>query len=216
MASSAAHPAFPSRSNAFGKLPERPLATFGTSTNQQRGDLQRAERERERIERENREREEQNQLSEEQKEEIKEAFYLFDLDKDLKIDYHELKVAMKALGFDLPKAEILSILQTHGAPSSPPNPNVPHHPRLLLSFRDFQSVMTQRILARDPREEILRAFELFDEGGKGKINLNDLRRVARELGEGLEEEELAAMIEEFDMDSDGAINREEFLEICMQ
>ena len=76
--------------------------------------------------------------------------------------------------------------------------------------------MTQRILARDPREEILRAFELFDEGGKGKINLNDLRRVARELGEGLEEEELAAMIEEFDMDSDGAINREEFLEICMQ
>ena len=73
MASSAAHPAFPSRSNAFGKLPERPMATFGTSTNQQRGDLQRAERERERIERENREREEQNQLSEEQKEEIKEA-----------------------------------------------------------------------------------------------------------------------------------------------
>lgn len=73
MASSAAHPAFPSRSNAFGKLPERPMATFGTSTNQQRGDFQRAERERERIERENREREEQNQLSEEQKEEIKEA-----------------------------------------------------------------------------------------------------------------------------------------------
>ncbi len=49
------------------------MATFGTSTNQQRGDFQRAERERERIERENREREEQNQLSEEQKEEIKEA-----------------------------------------------------------------------------------------------------------------------------------------------
>lgn len=73
MASSAAHPAFPSRSNAFGKLPERPMTTFGTSTNQQRGDFQRAERERERIERESREREEQNQLSEEQKEEIKEA-----------------------------------------------------------------------------------------------------------------------------------------------
>ena len=76
--------------------------------------------------------------------------------------------------------------------------------------------MTQKILARDPREEILRAFELFDEGGKGKINLNDLRRVARELGEGLEEEELMAMIEEFDLDGDGAINREEFLSICLQ
>ena len=76
--------------------------------------------------------------------------------------------------------------------------------------------MAQRILARDPREEILRAFELFDEGGKGKINLGDLRRVARELGEGLEEEELSAMIEEFDLDDDGAISREEFLGICLQ
>ena len=141
---------------------------------------------------------------------------LFDLDKDQKIDYHELKVAMKALGFDLPKTEILSILQTHGAPSEPANPNTPHHPRLLLPFAQFQTAMTQRILARDPRDEILRAFELFDEGGKGKINLNDLRRVARELGEGLEEEELAAMIDEFDLDGDGAINREEFLGICLQ
>ena len=75
--------------------------------------------------------------------------------------------------------------------------------------------MAQRILARDPREEILRAFELFDEGGKGKISLGDLRRVARELGEGLEEEELGAMIDEFDMDGDGAISREEFLGICL-
>ena len=131
---------------------------------------------------------------------------------------------MKALGFDLPKAEILSILQTHGTESTPPKPannlnatNLPYYqPRLLLPFAQFQSVMAQRILARDPREEILRAFELFDEGAKGKINLNDLRRVARELGEGLEEEELAAMIEEFDLDGDGAINREEFLGICLQ
>ena len=147
---------------------------------------------------------------------------LFDLDKDQKIDYHELKVAMKALGFDLPKSDILSILQTHGSPSPSSqnsqnnNPSAYQHTRLLLPFDKFQTVMAQRILARDPREEILRAFELFDEGGKGKINLSDLRRVARELGEGLEEEELAAMIEEFDLDGDGAISREEFLGICLQ
>ena len=150
-------------------------------------------------------------------------FMLFDLDKDQRIDYHELKVAMKALGFDLPKSEILSILQTHGTPSQPPSSSTSANPsqqyqqsRLLLPFPQFQSVMAQKILARDPREEILRAFELFDEGAKGKINLSDLRRVARELGEGLEEEELVAMIEEFDLDGDGAINREEFLGICLQ
>ena len=153
-------------------------------------------------------------------------FQLFDLDRDKRIDYHELKVAMRALGFDLPKAEIVSVLQTHGIPSStdPSQPGQPsttgtattHPTRLLLPLAQFQAIMAHRIANRDPREEILRAFDLFDEGGKGKIDLQDLRRVARELGEGLGEEELAAMIEEFDLDGDGAIDREEFLGICLQ
>lgn len=154
-------------------------------------------------------------------------FTLFDLDKDGHIDYHEFKVALKALGFDLPKPEILDILRTHGVPSpheqlqqrhrsSSNNPNLPTPaPRLLLPFAQFQSVLTTKILERDPRQEILRAFDLFDEGSKGVIEIGDLRRVARELGEGLEEEELVAMIEEFDLDGDGAINKEEFMSICL-
>ncbi|MCJ1226671.1 Calcium-binding component of the spindle pole body (SPB) half-bridge [Toensbergia leucococca] len=216
---SSAHPAFPSRpyGTNLGKLPDRSsAAAFGASTTQQQREAQRLERDRERQEKERLEREEQNKLTQEQQEEIREAFQLFDLDKDQKIDYHELKVAMKALGFELPKSEILSILQAHGIPSDPTSTNAPHATRLLLPFAQFQTIMAQRILARDPRDEILRAFELFDEGGKGKINLQDLRRVARELGEALEEEELAAMIEEFDLDGDGAIDREEFLGICLQ
>ena len=53
------------------------------------------------------------ELSEEQKQEIKEAFELFDTDKDGCVDYHELKVAMRALGFDLKKAEVLKLLRDH-------------------------------------------------------------------------------------------------------
>ena len=68
---------------------------------------------------------------------------------------------------------------------------------------------------RDPRDEILRAFDLFDQDQKGTIDLADLRRVARELGEGLSDEELVAMIEEFDLDGDGAIGKEEFVGICL-
>jgi centrin-3 len=46
-----------------------------------------------------------------QQQEIREAFELFDMDKDGRIDYHELKVALRALGFDLKKAEVLKILR---------------------------------------------------------------------------------------------------------
>ncbi|KAF2460466.1 hypothetical protein BDY21DRAFT_280408 [Lineolata rhizophorae] len=183
---------------------------------------QQREAERERQERERAAAAGQNlvgELNEEQKEEINEAFALFDLDKDGYIDYHELKVAMKALGFDLPKQEILGILQTHGVPAPNPGPKAPPQPqqqqRLVLSQQNFMTIMASRIVARDPREEILRAFNLFDEGGKGNIDLADLRRVARELGEGLQEEELRAMIEEFDMDGDGAISQDEFVSICL-
>lgn len=71
------------------------------------------------------------------------------------------------------------------------------------------------IAQRDPREEILRAFALFDTEDKGIISLEDLRRVARELGEGLEEDELVAMIDEFDLEGKGGVGREEFVQICM-
>ncbi|KAI9758834.1 MAG: hypothetical protein M4579_002780 [Chaenotheca gracillima] len=238
--------AYPSHHNqplSLGKLPDRsaggpgPAPGFGAAgavgTAHQTRDSQRQERERIERERERLEREGPGQfgeLTEEQREEVNEAFGLFDLDKDRHIDYHELKVAMKALGFDLPKSEILAILTTHGVSQASVSssqgqsqPQQSQHPpqgvhasRLLLPLPQFQYLMASRILSRDPRTEILRAFSLFDDGDKGVITLADLRRVARELGEGLEEEELVAMIEEFDLDGDGGIGREEFVGICLQ
>ena len=58
-------------------------------------------------------RKKRRELSEEQKQEIKDAFELFDTDKDEAIDYHELKVAMRALGFDVKKADVLKILKDY-------------------------------------------------------------------------------------------------------
>lgn len=160
-------------------------------------------------------------------------FSLFDLDRDRHLDYHELRVALRALGFTLPKPDLLHILTTYGIPRSQINnhpqnkpPNNPsrdqrgeqtHPSHLLVPHPAFCTIAAHRILSRDPREEIERAFDLFDADNKGLIDLEDLKRVARELGEtGLEEEELRAMIEEFDLEGRGGVSREAFVAICLQ
>ena len=87
------------------------------------------------------------------------------------------------MGFDVKKPEVLKILQSSASE------------RGLLSQEEFTRTMTEYILQRDPLDEIRRAFQLFDDDGTGKISIKNLRRVAKELGEVLEEEELLAMIE---------------------
>lgn len=53
------------------------------------------------------------ELLNEQKQEIREAFSLFDMNNDGCLDYHELKVAFRALGFDLTKREVLDIIHEY-------------------------------------------------------------------------------------------------------
>ncbi|VDO90738.1 unnamed protein product, partial [Schistosoma curassoni] len=48
-----------------------------------------------------------------QKQEIVEAFDLFDTDKDQQISYYEFKVALRALGFELKKQEVLKTLEDY-------------------------------------------------------------------------------------------------------
>jgi centrin-3 len=142
------------------------------------------------------------ELTEDQKVEIKEAFDLFDSNKTGCVDYRELKVSMRALGFDVKKAEVLELMKRYDRADTG-----------TIQWDDYYEILSEKYLSRDPLEEIVKAFKLFDDEGTGKISLKNLRRVARELGENLSDEELQAMIDEFDKDQDGASTLNNFLKL---
>lgn len=142
------------------------------------------------------------ELSEEQKSDIKEAFDLFDTEGTGKIDVKELKVAIRALGFEPKKEEIKKMIA-----------DIDKENTGKLSFDDFLSLMSIKMAEKDSKEEIMKAFRLFDDDETGKISFKNLKRVAKELGENLTDEELQEMIDEADRDGDGEINQDEFLRI---
>ncbi|CAJ1417401.1 unnamed protein product, partial [Effrenium voratum] len=144
-------------------------------------------------------------VSKEQRQEIKEAFDIFDSERTGKMDYHELKVAIRAMGFEIKKPEALELMARYDREETG-----------YIGFEAFEDIMIQRYAAQDPMEEIRKAFELFDEDKRGKISFRNLKRIARELGEKLTDEELRGMIDEFDHDQDGDINEEEFINIMKQ
>ena len=81
------------------------------------------------------------ELTEEQKQEIKEAFDLFDTDGSGSIDAKELKVAMRALGFEPKKEEIKKMIADADKGQGG-----------VIDFSDFLDMMTVKMAERDPRE----------------------------------------------------------------
>lgn len=148
--------------------------------------------------RQNRAQKSKTGLTDEQKQEIREAFDLFDTDGSGTIDAKELKVAMRALGFEPKKEEIKKMIADIDKDGSG-----------TIDFEEFLSMMTSKMGERDSREEILKAFKLFDDDNTGKISFKNLKRVAKELGENISDEELHEMIEEADRDgSSSATSRQ--------
>ncbi|XP_006881188.1 PREDICTED: centrin-4-like [Elephantulus edwardii] len=141
-------------------------------------------------------------LNETQKQDIKEAFDLFDVDGSGTIDVKELKIAMRALGFEPKKDEIKKMIA-----------EIDKKGIGTIAFDDFLAIMTVKMSEKDENQEILKAFKLFDDDDTGTITLSNIKRVAKELGENLTDEELQEMLDEADRDGDGAINEEEFLRI---
>lgn len=85
----------------------------------------------------------------------------------------------RALGFEPKKEEIKKMIADIDKDGSG-----------TIDFEEFLAMMTAKMGERDSKEEILKAFKLFDDDETGKISFKNLKRVAKELGENITDEEL--------------------------
>lgn len=138
-------------------------------------------------------------LTEEQKLELQEAFNMFDMDGSGKIQANELRVALRALGFEPTKDELRRMIT-----------DVDKKGDGLLDFPQFMEAIVKKISEPDRDEEIEKSFRLFDGNGDQYIDINDLKEVAKLIGETMSQEELYEMIKEADQDHDEKVTLEDF------
>merc|ERR1712139_332709 len=114
----------------------------------------------------------------------------------------ELKAAMRALGFEIKNDELKKMVT-----------DIDNDGSGTIEFVEFLAMMTGKMGEKDTREDIEKVFKLFDDDSTSKITFKNLARVAEELGENIDDEELQDMINQADRDGDGAINVDEFYRI---
>lgn len=141
-------------------------------------------------------------LTEEEILEIKDAFDLFDVEKTGKIETRDLKQAMENQGFQYKSPTIFKMvceLDVEG--------------RNRVDFDEFLDMMTENVVEESSKEEVRKVFNLFDVDQTGFIELKNLKKIAKELGENLKEEDIIELISKSDADGDGKVSFQEFYDI---
>mmetsp|Transcript_21219 Transcript_21219/g.25253 ORF Transcript_21219/g.25253 Transcript_21219/m.25253 type:complete len:168 (-) Transcript_21219:264-767(-) len=151
--------------------------------------------------------------------EVTQAFKVFDEDRAGSISIHSFKMLIRALGFRATKYEVMQEVynakKIQGLIDDDEND---------INLDIALDVMASKYSQRDPAVEMKMNFRLFDVNGDGFITLDDLKRAVSDMNKqceemGLEthtslgEDQLKAMIEEFDGDLDGMISQEDFCRI---
>ncbi|EAX98937.1 EF hand family protein [Trichomonas vaginalis G3] len=142
-------------------------------------------------------------LSKVQFEEVERAFKQFDTDASGLLDRHELKIAFRALGFDVKKSQIDEYMQRYDPKGYGG-----------IDKNAFHTIIDPLVYNRDPVSEAQRSYKGFDPEGRGRpIDLARLRQLCDQFHIVFTDQKLKQMIAEFDEDGDGCINEDEFIQI---
>lgn len=115
---------------------------------------------------------------------------------------------MRALGFELKREDYKKLRA--------PDDEEEDDTKGVIYFNKFLQLATEKIAELDPREEMEKAFAMFDSDKTGSISYENLRRIARELGESMSDEEIKEIVEGDTKDSIKEIGQEEFFTIMQK
>ena len=141
-------------------------------------------------------------MTHEQREELSEAFDLFDKDGDGTISAKELIVVMRSIGLDSSIEEIQQMMDE----IVPGNTGE-------IEFDGFMTLMAKKIKETEVEDELKETFKTIDRGNKGYYDLDDLRAMVNKYGERISEDEIVKMFEEQDENKNKRITFDEFISI---
>eukprot|EP00760_Papus_ankaliazontas_P028317 PhM_4_TR3638/c0_g1_i1/m.27654/K16465/CETN1; centrin-1 len=124
------------------------------------------------------------EFTETHKRELKQSFDLFDTEGTGRVPAPNIKVALRALGFEPSQEDLSSLLATVGKDVNSS-----------IDFSEFMALLRYKMSMPSTKEETTQSFYLFDLDDTKRISFADLERVVAELGEALSEEELMEMID---------------------
>ncbi|XP_018324506.1 calmodulin-like [Agrilus planipennis] len=126
------------------------------------------------------------ELTEEDLNKLKDIFFIYDKDKDGKLDPKEFPFIMRFLGMILSNAQLTDII---GA--------VPKDEKGLVDLPSFLAMMAPRMkgLQENVEQQIINAFKVLDEDHLGFITPGYLYEVMTNYGEKLENDEAQSMID---------------------
>ncbi|OMJ94081.1 hypothetical protein SteCoe_2855 [Stentor coeruleus] len=143
-----------------------------------------------------------NELTKEHILELKDAFDMFDIDNTGFILAKSLKNSMEHQGFKKRNPVIYNLVHSLHVDKN-----------TKVDFAGFVDLLSGNNEEPSTVDEIRMLFNIFDVDKKGFIELKNLKRIARELGESLNEKDLMELIRKSDLDGDGKVNFDDFYSI---
>ena len=133
---------------------------------------------------------------------LQEAFNVFDKDNDGSITIKELRTAMRSLGYNPSAEELQDLIREYDKDDSG-----------TIELNEFMKLMTNKIKEQEEVNQLIEMFEVFDRNGDGLLSKDEIKNLFDSINEEISDEILEEFIKEADLDNDGKINFQEFVNL---